>query len=422
MRNGTTPFHQAQYSGNYYNWYTATAGTGTYAMVSENAPSSVCPKGWKLPTGGEGGQFAALTDAMVGIFTNTYDIRDKSYDMQFSPNYFILSGYYYNSTSDFRTYAGTSGYWWSRTAGSTNNVAYGLSTYETFILPAGENGKHGGSAVRCVADRPSTPFTQLENMQSIDSHSCTVSVVGDEKILRDARDGRTYVIRKLQDGKCWMIQNLQLGEPGVSVTLTPEDSDVTSNFTIPANAITDDGKDSWWTSHTEDDVNKIRIHNNGGTWVQPTTYGSDSTVNTAGIPPSQAQYIGNYYTWYTATAGTGNYTMASGNAPSSICPKGWKLPSLSDFMRLTTSIVNISYYTNPATSESLKMQSSPNYFILSGEYASRVGSQGNSSYWWASTASGSTQAYAFWLATTVVSPNRNANYKDTGNVMRCMMR
>ena len=110
VRNGTTPFHQAQYSGNYYNWYTATAGTGTYAMVSENAPSSVCPKGWKLPTGGEGGQFAALTDAMVGIFTNTYDIRDKSYDMQFSPNYFILSGYYYNSTSDFRTYAGTSGY------------------------------------------------------------------------------------------------------------------------------------------------------------------------------------------------------------------------------------------------------------------------------------------------------------------------
>ena len=30
--------------GVYYNWYTATAGTGVQATTSGNAPSSICPK------------------------------------------------------------------------------------------------------------------------------------------------------------------------------------------------------------------------------------------------------------------------------------------------------------------------------------------------------------------------------------------
>ena len=33
------------------------------------------------------------------------------------------------------------------------------------------------------------------------------------------------------------------------------------------------------------------------------------------------------YSWYTATAGTGNETTSSGDASASICPKRWELPS-----------------------------------------------------------------------------------------------
>ena len=36
--------------GAYYNWYTATAGTGTEEVVSGEASGSICPKGWRLPT------------------------------------------------------------------------------------------------------------------------------------------------------------------------------------------------------------------------------------------------------------------------------------------------------------------------------------------------------------------------------------
>lgn len=36
--------------GNYYNWYAATAGTGTYSLSeNETALGSICPSGWRLP-------------------------------------------------------------------------------------------------------------------------------------------------------------------------------------------------------------------------------------------------------------------------------------------------------------------------------------------------------------------------------------
>ena len=51
-----------------YNWNTATAGTGssvtTYGI---NASGSICPKGWKLPSGGvSGSDFEKLVNAYGG--------------------------------------------------------------------------------------------------------------------------------------------------------------------------------------------------------------------------------------------------------------------------------------------------------------------------------------------------------------------
>ncbi|MDO5475213.1 MAG: FISUMP domain-containing protein [Candidatus Saccharibacteria bacterium] len=52
--------------GNYYNWYSATAGTGTHSVETGNAAGSICPAGWHLPTGGTGGEFPTLDIAMGG--------------------------------------------------------------------------------------------------------------------------------------------------------------------------------------------------------------------------------------------------------------------------------------------------------------------------------------------------------------------
>lgn len=42
---------------------------------------------------------------------------------------------------------------------------------------------------------------------------------------------------------------------------------------------------------------------------------------------------GSYYTWFTATAGS---TISSGDAPNSICPKGWKLPNNNNYIEIVS--------------------------------------------------------------------------------------
>lgn len=53
--------------------------------------------------------------------------------------------------------------------------------------------------------------------------------------LTDSRGGttRTYDVAKLQDNNCWMLTNLKLGSTSGTITLTPADSNVASNFTLP---------------------------------------------------------------------------------------------------------------------------------------------------------------------------------------------
>ena len=59
--------------GNYYNWYSATAGNGTYGFSINNksVTGDLCPAGWHLPKGGNknntaNSEFWALSLAIVG--------------------------------------------------------------------------------------------------------------------------------------------------------------------------------------------------------------------------------------------------------------------------------------------------------------------------------------------------------------------
>src|SRR5690606_888026 len=78
-------------------------------------------------------------------------------------------------------------------------------------------------------------------MQSMVSAHCasltTFTGTNEEAIisLTDNRGGteRTYQVAKLADGNCWMLNNLKLGSTTGSITLTPSDSNVATNFTLP---------------------------------------------------------------------------------------------------------------------------------------------------------------------------------------------
>ena len=268
-----------------------------------------------------------------------------------------------------------------------------------------------------------TGFDRIMTMQDMTSAICAEAAVGDTKRLRDTRDDKYYNVRKMEDNKCWMVQNLALTSPN-GYTLTPADSDVSSEFVIEPGVINSTGET--WRDEYED---KKHIFDAGNTWIEPTSAGSNANVKTTGTPPNEGQYIGAYYSYYTATAGTGPRSLESGDAPSSICPKGWKLPTsgttTSDWAGLTGALVGITSNTSSASAQSFALQNAPAYLGMFGLFdAGSMGvlNQGSETYYMSSSASGMDSFYALRLGPKRIDPGNMAGVKRSGNVVLCVAR
>ena len=134
-------------NGSLYNWYTATAGTNSSTY-------DICPKNWRLPTGGPNGESAALDKAWGGTGTNrananTYDTFTGDYANGDNGN-FTLAGHLIESLDD----VDTQGYWWSSTTSDSGRTYYlNLYSNTSFVDPRNSNYWYAGASVRCVASR-----------------------------------------------------------------------------------------------------------------------------------------------------------------------------------------------------------------------------------------------------------------------------
>ncbi|MDQ5969720.1 MAG: hypothetical protein QG593_237, partial [Patescibacteria group bacterium] len=89
---------------------------------------------------------------------------------------------------------------------------------------------------------PSAPTT----MQSMTTDYCQNHMTiydgsNEEAVLEltDTRgDNQTYQVAKLADGNCWMLDDLKLGSTTGTLELTPQDTNIASNFTLPQVATT----------------------------------------------------------------------------------------------------------------------------------------------------------------------------------------
>ena len=343
--------------GGLYNWYTATAGTGTQSMSSGNTTNSICPKGWRLPTGGSSGEFQTL-----------YNNYNSLSALRSSPVNLTLSGDVGNSTPYGR---GSYGRYWSSTAHSSGN-AYLIYLAASNVYPAYSIGTYFGFSVRCVADDKLT-FDSIANMQDMTPELCANTKEHQTKTLRDIRDDNTYTVTKLKDGRCWMTQSLRIA----GKTLTSADSDVTSNYTIPASS------GSGFGTY---DTSSVYVDSDGG-----------------------------LYTWYAATAGTGTKALSTQgqNTTVSICPKGWRLPTGGnggEFEALNNRYSSISDLMANAN------------FVLSGFLGggSRA-DQGSGGFYWSSTVNSSDYAYYLYLNTSNAYP-AHYSHKYNGFSVRCIAR
>ena len=367
--------------GGFYNWYTATAGTGTQSMSSGNTSVSICPKGWRLPTGGSSGEFQTL-----------YSNYNSSSVIRSNPVNLTLSGYMYSSSRDNQ---GILGYYWSSTVYSSGTTAHVLYLGGANVYPADIYGKHYGISVRCIAEDETRTIHDLANMQEMHPSICINATTpnrtatqldtdgshaGDPNYvptvtLVDTRDNNTYTVSKLADGRCWMTQNLRI----INKTITPADSDVTNSYTIPASSI---------NGFSADDTSNAYVDSDGG-----------------------------FYTWYTATAGTGTQSMSSRNRNTSvsICPKGWRLPtggSNGEF-----SILHHNHYSSSSV-----LRSNPVNLTLSGRiHSSSRNYQGSYSDYWSSTVYSRDKAHSLQLGTSSVNPT-NDDDKSNGFSVRCIAR
>ncbi len=226
--------------------------------------------------------------------------------------------------------------------------------------------------------------------------------------LTDVRDNNTYTVYKFKDGKCWMTENLKIHniveEENRSIvytgrTLNPTTSDISTEWTLPSSSTSG--------------------------------FSSDTTSN-AYVSGSTG-----YYTWCAATAGTCSSATSQGsNALSSICPKGWKLPTggttgntdfYNLFKKMGVSIsesLNNSGTTDWNNNDFSKAKNIPYNFVYTGfmYVDSTDGLSRDEGSWWSRTASGNASAYSLYIEKTRIAPGTNTyGYnRRYGFAVRCI--
>ena len=151
-----------------------------------------------------------------------------------------------------------------------------------------------------------------DTMQSFTPEMCRTRAASGNYTLRDSRDGNEYTVRWI-NGECWMTQNLVFQ----GTTLNPNDSDVTTTRTMTY-------KDLMSASGECDGNNSST---SGAGYTNTCIYYKASDSYNSGRPNA-------WYNFAAVTAGT--IAGASGNAEAteSICPKGWKLPTSTQYSNL----------------------------------------------------------------------------------------
>ena len=129
--------------GTLYNYCAASAGTICANSNKNDATSDLCPAGWRLPTGGNSGEFQAL-----------YDLADYNTNAKMRAPIasggavFALAGSFSSSIPGGWN---SSGQYWSSTRYNDYNT-YVLRLNTSSVYPDDYYTRNGGFAIRCVSD------------------------------------------------------------------------------------------------------------------------------------------------------------------------------------------------------------------------------------------------------------------------------
>ena len=315
-----------------------TGGTyDSHSYYSYGAAQKVCPKGWRLPTDSE---YANIATFMGG------DTSSGSTKIRSTPYNFVYGGYF---TSSGWNSVGSDGTYWSSTQYSDNSTKGDILGFRSSVLLTSHYDKNYGSSVRCIYGTASSSTTPT--MQDTACSSLTTSTT---TTLKDSRDNQEYTVYRWPSsgtagtsyptnmaGYCIMTKDLSLGyvtggsiTKGNSLSLSTSTSAGSGTITVRTSS------SSWSTTNSDDNLQYI--NGTGG------TYDSHS-----------------YYSY---------------GAAQKVCPKGWRLPTDSEYANIAT------FMGGDTSSGSTKIRSTPYNFVYGGYFTSSgwnsVGSDGT---YWSST-------------------------------------
>lgn len=411
-------YNPAESESVYYSAYSATAGTYTNVAGAEDFYyESVCPKGWRLPSGGPNERsYSEYYNLHLALGSSGEAWLQPPFSASKNGLYRSGSGTYYIG-QQFHLLTGTA----SHESGSTGatysyiieiNNRWGITFNNnqaagTTGSSIGYHGNYGGFAIRCINN------DSVKSMQKFTSADANAMSIGDTLTLYDERDNKEYTVSKFADGQVWMGGNLALGNNGTTIELNSQNSNLnpTTTFILPVSA------SGTWNDGTNAKRAASRFVNGVADGVVYSTNASgsnnayDSNHVYATVKKIAGISTGNYYSYWTATAGSGGL-FVSGNATESICPKGWRLPVGGvDYNNLYT--LRSSYSA---------MNAAPYNFTLEGYRASgNMADKGTYGLYTTSTATSSTVSTTFGLDSTGMTTLTTARqYRYNGKSVRCI--
>ena len=177
-------------------------------------------------------------------------------------------------------------------------------------------------------------ITEICNSVSEDGEAAATQLV-------DIRDNKLYWVTKLKDGHCWMTQNLDF-DINSNTILNSTTTDLnaiynssTGQYAEYNNGYTTNNDVIYWTpvstATTRDFQDNGPITDWGNSNSVPYSASKTDSTETGHVS------LGNWYNWTAAIASNDSSTLTqntvndiSQNPKNSICPKGWRLPTISD--------------------------------------------------------------------------------------------
>ena len=329
-------------------------------------------------------QYSIDTGLATSGLTSTWAMKLNNIENDPSPTPPVIESSYDGVYGVVPTY-------WTKVASrpsGTTDMSEGSSfttTYSVYASSSQYTGTYVGQ-VKYILLHPASPSPpHFYYMQDVDTWKNTLAMEESVQAI-DKRDGKSYWVTKLKDGNIWMTQNL--------------DFDIEANTVLNSNTTdgyTNNGDIIYWQPASS--ANTIDFT---GTTV-PGWQNSNTTPYTANktdYTSTGHASLGNYYNWTAAIASNNSSSLTqntlsdiSKNPKNSICPKGWRLPTISNQSETTIGSTNEFarlnlLYNNNSTSANTGIISQPLYFTLAGNIdnnASYIPGTSDRSFYWSST-------------------------------------